>query len=154
MKSQPHTAADSIEPTAAPASHNHEHTRWDQLGIAGSLLCTIHCAATPLLIGYLSVAGLGFLGDELIHQVLAVLLTAIALLAFIPGWRRHGRTAIALVGGVGVTLILSASFLLHPFVSHTMETVITALGSVILIAAHGLNWKLSQASGCQDDCPS
>ncbi len=153
MKSNTDTVAEGIDTSTASVSHIHDHTLWDQLGIAGSILCTIHCAATPLLIGYLSTAGLGFLGDELIHQVFAVVLAAIALLAFIPGWRRHRRTSIAIVGGLGVALILAAGFVLDPFISHTQETLVTVAGSLLLIGAHGFNWKLSRRNGCRDDCP-
>ena len=75
---------------------------WDRLGILGSALCLIHCAVTPLFIGYLSAAGLGFLGSEIVHKFLAAPLLVIALLAFWPGYRTHqNRTVIGSVLLIG-----------------------------------------------------
>ncbi|MFU8805898.1 MAG: MerC domain-containing protein, partial [Bradymonadaceae bacterium] len=38
---------------------------WDRIGVIASALCLLHCAMTPLLIGYLTASGLGFLGQEI-----------------------------------------------------------------------------------------
>ena len=137
MNSKTDSLADSVE-EAVP-----NHTLWDRLGIAGSILCVIHCAATPLLIGYLSAFGLSILGDELIHQALAILLLVIALLAFIPGFKNHKNPVVLAVGALGVTLLLITSFVLGHHVAWAIEIGLTVTGSLLLVGAHTANWRLT-----------
>ena len=114
----------------------------------GSALCVIHCTTTPLAIGMLSAAGLGFLGDEIVHQVLAVLLVGVAALAFWPGFRVHGKKIVLVLGGVGVGLLLMTGFVLEAMVSHEVEIGLTLMGSLLLLGAHGFNWRLSREVVC------
>ncbi len=124
-------------------------TLWDRLGIAGSLLCVMHCALTPLLIGYLSAVGLGVVGDEIVHKILAVLLLCVAVLAFAPGYKRHANVAVLTAGVAGVGLIVAGGLLLAPFIGHGLEIGLTVIGSLLLIGAHAVNWRLSD---CSESC--
>lgn len=132
------------EHVAEPTPLSDSSHLWDRLGIAGSVLCVLHCALTPLLIGYLSTAGLAFLGDEIVHKILAVVLLFAALFAFIPGYRKHGNTATVTAGAIGIGLVLFAGLILAPFIGHGLETAITIAGSVILVGAHTVNWRLAK----------
>lgn len=129
--------------------HTHQ-TIWDRLGIVGSALCVIHCISAPLLIGVFSAAGIGFLGDDIFHQILAVCLLFVAVLAFLPGFRSHQNRLVVLLGVVGVGLILSTGFLLEPLISHGLEIGLTIAGSLLLVGAHAANWRLSNEAEC---CP-
>lgn len=82
----------------------------DSLGMLASIGCAIHCAAMPFVIGYLPALGLSFLSDESFHKWMAVACFAIALAAFVPGFRRHGRWTPALIGSVGLAMISIAAF--------------------------------------------
>ena len=82
----------------------------DWLGVAASVLCAIHCAAMPFVIGFLPLLGLSFLADPAFHQWMVGICLALALLAFIPGWRRHHKLAPGLIGIVGLSLISLAAF--------------------------------------------
>lgn len=150
-KSESITAAE--QPGVAEQSAAEEvvsdHVLWDQLGIFGSALCVAHCLATPLIVGYLSAAGLGFLGGEIVHKLLAAPLLFIALLAFVPGYRRHGDVRILSAGLVGIGLLLITIFALEPFVAHGVETTLTILGSVVLIGAHIANWRRGERAAHQ-----
>ena len=135
-------AADaSVAESAVPAGLPVDHVVWDKLGIVGSALCVVHCVFTPLAIGYLSAMGLGFLGAEVFHKLLAVPLLAIALLAFLPGYRKHGDTRILAAGIAAVAVLLGAIFVLETFLPHSIAAVGTVIGSVLLIGAHALNWR-------------
>ena len=92
--------------------------------------------------------GLGFLGDEIVHKILAVLLVMVAALAFWPGFRAHGKKMVVVLGGVGLGLLLMTGFVLEAMVSHKVEIGLTVLGSILLIGAHGLNWRLSREVVC------
>ena len=82
----------------------------DWLGVGASVLCAIHCAAMPFVIGFLPLLGLSFLADPAFHQWMVAICLALALLAFVPGWRRHHRLAPTGIGLAGLTLITVAAF--------------------------------------------
>lgn len=143
------SSGESLEAAAA------DHTFWDQVGIAGSLLCLVHCATTPLLVGYLSVASLSFLADEWIHKTLAVILLVIAAVAFLPGFRHHKKKSVLVVGVAGVLVLLTAGFALDHHASPPLEIGLTAFGSLLLLGAHTANWRLCARHGhepCDDHC--
>ena len=82
----------------------------DWLGVGASVLCAIHCAAMPFVVGFLPLLGLSFLADPAFHKWMVGICLALALLAFVPGWRRHHRLAPAIIGVVGLSLITFAAF--------------------------------------------
>jgi hypothetical protein len=117
---------------------------WDRLGVIGSVMCMVHCAATPLLIGFLSTLGLGFLGREIFHQFLHLTLVAIAIVAFLPAYRHHRRGWIIGAGALGALLLLIAGFG-HEFLPSHADVSMTLAGSGILVVAHVFNRR------CMDD---
>jgi hypothetical protein len=82
----------------------------DWIGVAASLLCAIHCAAMPFVVGFLPLLGLSFLADPSFHQWMVGICLALALVAFVPGWRRHHRAVPAIIGVLGLSLISFAAF--------------------------------------------
>lgn len=99
---------DALETTEAGAAAAGAWGDW--VGVAASVGCAIHCAAMPFVIAYLPSLGLSFLADEAFHQWMAVGCFAIALVAFVPGLRTHGRLTPAVVGGAGLMMISVAAF--------------------------------------------
>lgn len=85
----------------------------DGAGLFASIACAIHCAAMPLLIGYLPMLGLSWLADESFHQVMAAVCFILALLAFLPGWRKHRSLTPAGIGLAGLGLLAVAAFALE-----------------------------------------
>ena len=82
----------------------------DFLGITASVACAIHCAAMPFVIGFLPALGLSFLADESFHKWMAGACFAIALAAFVPGWKRHRRCLPAAVAATGLMIVSTAAF--------------------------------------------
>lgn len=82
----------------------------DWIGMTASIGCAIHCAAMPFVIAYLPALGLSFLADESFHQWMAVGCFVIALVAFIPGIRKHGRWSPIAMASVGLVMISVAAF--------------------------------------------
>lgn len=82
----------------------------DWAGMVASIGCAIHCAAMPFVIAYLPALGLSFLADEAFHKWMAVGCFIIALTAFVPGLRKHGRFTPVIIGSVGLVLISIAAF--------------------------------------------
>ncbi|MEM8734883.1 MAG: MerC domain-containing protein [Planctomycetota bacterium] len=85
----------------------------DWLGVVASVACAIHCAAMPFVITFLPMLGLSFLADEAFHKVMVGVCTALALLAFVPGWRVHRRWLPAGIAMAGLTMIGAAAFALE-----------------------------------------
>lgn len=119
---------------------------WDKLGMAGSGLCLIHCLAMPVLGGFLAGSGIGFLADEILHEILALALIALAALAFFPGYRRHRDKRVILLMTGGLALISFAVWG-GPWVElhESRETLLNVSGSVLLTGAHYLNHSFCQA---------
>jgi hypothetical protein len=111
--------------------------RWDTLGMIVSLACVAHCLAVPIVLGMLPALGLTFLAKDGVHEVLAVVVLAVALLAFVPGYRAHGLRHVPALGALGVVLLTSAAF--APGLGLLAESMVTALGGVVLVTAHVLN---------------
>ena len=82
----------------------------DGLGVAASVLCAIHCAAMPFVVGFLPLLGLSFLAEPSFHKWMVGICLGLALIAFVPGWRRHQRLMPALIGLGGLGLISFAAF--------------------------------------------
>jgi len=98
--------AESITEVAEPS-----WAGWsDWVGMIASIGCAVHCAAMPFVIAYLPALGLGFLADEGFHQWMAVGCFVIALLAFVPGLRKHRRLTPVIIGSVGLVMITTAAF--------------------------------------------
>ena len=79
----------------------------DFTGLIASIGCAIHCAAMPIIIGYLPTFGLGWVATQDFHQVMAVICSLLAVAAFVPGWRKHQRFLPAVLGLTGIMLLTS-----------------------------------------------
>lgn len=113
--------------------------RWDTLGMIVSMACVVHCVALPLALGLLPALGLSFLANDGVHEVLAVVVVVVALLAFVPGYRVHHARHVPVIGAFGVTLLSGAAF--APGLSVLFESIVTAVGGTVLVTAHVLNHR-------------
>ncbi len=121
----------------------------DRLGLCLSVACLIHCLATPVLL--IALPGLSFLvaehdhghglehNHEILHQVLLVILPLLAVLAFIPGYRMHGKRQVFYWAFPGIVALAIGVILAHDYAG--VATAVTILGSVLLVRAHLLNRK-------------
>ncbi len=85
--------------------------RWgDSFGLIASVGCAIHCAAIPVLLGLLPTWGLSWIADPIFHQAMFVICFAFAVIAFLPGLRKHGKFHPLTMGCCGLVLIGAAAF--------------------------------------------
>jgi len=111
----------------------------DRAAVLLSGLCVVHCVATALLLGTVSMLG-GVLGSHWIHEgglALAVVLGGVALGR---GVLDHGRFLPPSIGGLGLGMMAGALTLPHA----GGEVIATIAGVVLLGAGHLLN-RLSLA---------
>lgn len=116
---------------------------WDRAGMWVSVVCMLHCLALPVGAILLPFAAREALHDPA-HWVLFALAFPLALVAFVGGWRQHGRWLPGALGALGVTLLVVALTL------HSLETVLSVLGGLVLVGAHLLNHRHSET--CSADC--
>ncbi len=115
---------------------------WDTLGVSLSALCIVHCVVLPLLL----IMGPTLLHEWLPHEdrthvILLAFILGIAGLAFVSGYRVHGKKRPVIWMAVGITIITYASFFAHDQLGHFSEPIIAIVGSLALIRAHILNHR-------------
>ncbi|WP_404341752.1 MerC domain-containing protein [Pseudoalteromonas mariniglutinosa] len=116
----------------------------DRLAIGFSVMCTIHCFATPVLLGLLPSLAVLQLNNEQFHLwVLAVALPT-SLLALSLGCKKHKRLRYMLCGGVGLVLMLLAVTAGEALLGETAEKVLTLIGSFFVAIAHWFNNRQCQ----------
>jgi len=113
--------------------------------MSASLLCLVHCLALPVLLLLLPGALGLFARSEAFHYAALALVMPAALAAFWLGYRRHRAVAPAALGAAGVTCLVAA--LLHA-PTHSVETLLTVAGSLLLVAGHAINWRLRSGAAC------
>ncbi len=112
---------------------------WDRLGIAASALCLVHCLLFPVVAAALPTLGLSFAGEDAVDMALGVFIASIAVLAFVPGYRRHRRGSVPALAAVGLILLALGVTAEAVWAYEIVGSVSTVSGSLMLIAAHMLN---------------
>jgi len=118
----------------------------DNLGIAASTLCLIHCLAMPFIVGMLPLIGLSCLESHESHLWLASAIVIFALTAIVPGYLRHKRMDILILMIVGVSLVLFASFGAEHLLGLSWELPLIAGGNLILVGTHLRNRGLCKCT--------
>jgi hypothetical protein len=67
--------------------------KWDNIGIAASTLCVVHCVLLPIALAFAPTVAHFLPGSEVIHRILAYLLAAVGLIAFWAGYKVHPSKA-------------------------------------------------------------
>ena len=122
----------------------------DRLAMTLSFACILHCLFMPaFLITSLTFASIEF-SDELLHYSILFLAIPVSLFALLSGKKNHNNNLIFIVGIVGLTVLFSAIFSEGNFYGVPLETLLTIIGSMIVITAHYKNYQICQQLDC--DC--
>ncbi len=124
----------------------------DRIGVYASVLCFIHCLATPIVLSLLAVYAHFLPSEEHTHRVLAVFVTMVGALAIVTGYRRHRRPMVLVLMAAGLGFIFAGAFFGDRLPSHWLEVLVTLAGSCCLIAAHRKNHTFCKncASCCSE----
>jgi hypothetical protein len=113
---------------------------WDLWGMAISAICILHCLAVPIFLLVFPAFGREFLPrEDFTHAILLAFILGVAGLAFISGYRLHGKWQPVAWLIVGLMLVFFATFFVHDHMGHNWEPVFAIAGSLSLIRAHYLN---------------
>lgn len=111
----------------------------DNLAVACSGACMLHCLLTPIVIGFSAAGLLGeWLSSEWVHKLMLVPVVLLALLSLPSSYRQHKNHWPMLLGILGISTMVSA--LVGP---ESLETWITISGGILLITAHLWNRNLA-----------
>jgi MerC mercury resistance protein len=128
----------------------------DRLGIWVSSLCILHCLLTPILLSLSTV--LAHIApshmvpsEEKTHRLFSFIVAACGLIALLNGYRRHRRIEVVILMGGGLLCIFAGAYCGEYLSSHSVEVMVTLLGSGLMIAAHRRNHTFCQDS-CSCDC--
>ncbi len=100
--------------------------RWkDSLGIIASVICAIHCAATPILLALLpTLTFTEWLASPRFHQIAAVVCVGMVSLAIWPAFRRFRDYSVLSLSTAGLGLLIAAAFFLpEECCSHSIASV-------------------------------
>lgn len=112
-------------------------TTADKFAIGLSLICTVHCFATPVILALLpSFAVLQINGEQFHLWVLAAVLPT-SLLALSLGCKKHKRTRYMACGVVGLAFLIIAVLLGQ----EEAEKALTLIGSAFIALAHWFNYQ-------------
>ncbi len=114
----------------------------DTTGIILSTLCFLHCLAVPLI----ATGALAWMASEAIHIGLTVALAGVVVLVAWPSYQRHRQVMVPVLLVGGIALLITAVLGEEAFGEH-METILTVLGSVILVLGHILNLRHRRTCG-------
>lgn len=118
------------------------------MAISGSMLCILHCLATPLLLVAVPVVASTFVADEEFHRILVMFVLPISLVALFAGCRRHKDRVVLAVGGLGLVLLVSIAFLGHDLLGELGEKVATVVSGGVLAIGHLRNYRLCRRREC------
>ena len=120
----------------------------DKIAMTLSMICVIHCFFVPsfliLGVGYLSLT----IDNEFMHKAIVLLAIPISLYALLSGKRNHNNNLIFIVGVSGLTVLFLALFSEGNFYGFPLETLLTIIGSSIVISAHYKNYQICQRLDC------
>lgn len=117
--------------------------RSDATAMILSLLCLVHCLLLPVAIALIPAATHFLDIPEAAHAILFFFAAPISAFAVLAGVRRHGWWMPAVTAAIALTLIGMGAF---GGFSLLLETGISVLGSLLLLAAHALNMGASSRS--------
>lgn len=113
--------------------------RWfDGMAIGASALCLAHCLILPLILLLVPTLALVLTIPESFHLWVFLFAVPSSAVALWIGFRRHRRETPVLLAMAGLSL-LAAGLFAAP--SPQAETMLTVFGSILLSAAHVLNWR-------------
>jgi len=116
---------------------------YDSWGIVLSIFCAVHCLALPIL-ALASPISAHFLEDVNIHLILFLILMPISFIAFIKHRKSHEKLSPLVLASFGMSFLLMG--ILYPGGHnhdklYSFAELLSVVGSILLIIAHGLNLK-------------
>ena len=124
----------------------------DKLAISLSILCAVHCFFTPMLVVLLPAFASLPLESESLHFWMVIGVLPISLFSLTLGCKKHQKFQVALLGLIGLALMVFAIVGEAIGFAEVMEKVLTLSGALLIALAHFWNYRLCQQHSDSCDC--
>ena len=114
---------------------------FDQIAIALSAICLVHCLAVPVLVAVLPIAAVSFGDSQHFHGLMLWLVVPTSVVGFTLGFRLHRRAGLVATGAIGVLILWAAAVFGHDAWSESIEVAVSVVGSLVLGGAHWMNFR-------------
>lgn len=114
---------------------------FDNIAIALSAVCILHCLALPFMIAGLPLAAIVFGEDAHFHGFMLWLVVPTSVAGFTLGYRLHTQLPVVILGVFGMLVLVVAGLWGHDRWAVSAEVTVTVIGSVVLASAHWLNFR-------------
>jgi hypothetical protein len=122
----------------------------DLFAMSCSGLCAVHCLFTPAALILVPIFGASVMEEDVFHHAILWLILPASLIALTMGCRRHKDRYVALLGLLGLGVIVIAAMLGHGWFGEFGEKALAFAGSLILIAGHYRNFGLCRVAACPE----
>lgn len=133
----------SYTATCTATSHRAWHHA-DRVGATASLLCAIHCALLPLVIGLLPLIGLEILADPGVEFAFVLCACVLASLTIVHAWWGHRDPRALRLLLPGVALLLLGQAVGHGSSLEWLHAGLMACGGTLVASAHIVNLRMAR----------
>ena len=123
----------------------------DKFAVSTSAVCAIHCLTLPVLLGVFPALGATIFGQESFHELLLWLVIPFSLVALSMGCKKHKSWLVALLGLIGLSVLLFTATMGHDVLGENGEKIATLIGATVIAAAHLRNFTLCRRGNCDHD---
>ena len=115
----------------------------DQVAVALSGLCLVHCLMLPFAIAILPF--LADIDEGHLHVQMLFVVLPVSGIALWLGYRRHGDRRIIIAGVAGLMLLVIGGTVAHNLYGLIADRSLTIMGSLVLAITHYRNCRLSRS---------
>ncbi len=109
----------------------------DRMAIGLSVMCTVHCFATPVILALLPSFAVMQIDSEQFHLWILTAVMPTSLLALSLGCKKHKLMRYMACGVIGLAFMICAVLLGHEIA----EKALTLIGSAFIAVAHWFNYQ-------------
>lgn len=120
----------------------------DKFAVSTSALCAIHCLFLPVIISVFPAIGSTAFGEESFHTWLLICVIPLSLVALTMGCKQHKSWLVAILGFIGISILIFAAAYGHELLGHDGERIATLMGVSTIALGHLLNYKLCRRINC------
>ncbi|MBE3674612.1 MerC domain-containing protein [Pseudoalteromonas distincta] len=120
----------------------------DRMAIGLSVMCTVHCFATPVILALLPSFAVLQIDSEQFHLWIFAAVLPTSLLALSLGCKKHKLMRYIACGVIGLAFMICSVLLGHEIA----EKALTLIGSAFIAVAHWFNYQQCLKKS-DDKCP-
>ncbi|MDW3095377.1 MAG: MerC domain-containing protein [Gammaproteobacteria bacterium] len=122
---------------------------FDKFAVSTSALCAIHCLFLPIALSLFPALGTTIFGQESFHKWLLFLVIPLSLVALTMGCKQHKSWLVAILGLIGISILIFTAVYGHDVLGHDRERIATLIGVSVIALGHMLNYKLCRRVNCE-----